>query len=386
MDKTKNLYVIVLTLSILSAAFGLVGFIAFFIAQVVANSPNQPVPFSIIAGGNKQIDYPGDSCANIELNNFSPNIPTVAYLTTDISIVTTKKLKHILVDHSLQVGYDPNQLTYYGVPVSQDDKVNLYIRASSINPDIQSANVFVYEVKGFDQFLHHTNTNTNPIFTSSLVPLCLQLASGCTINWIVRSEGWLYFVFETTPSPSTLVVNLEATVSNYDPGSIYDMCTLNTRSPRCFLEVPTQIGRTETTINGRTGYYKTVEYLPFSITYTTANLTSSPASSQSLSLSVDLSSECTYNYLSFIPISMALFIILFLASTACSVLVIVYKCHSIYGSRGTSGNTRTAAANLQLETTTHQNPSVRSEPLPPTYKDIARKHAEDQLPSYTSCS
>ena len=371
--------------------------VLFVILQVTVNSRNTPVPFSVIVGGDKRINYQGDSCHNIELNSFTPNIPTVAYLTSASSIVITKSLEQVLVNHSLQVGYDPNQLTYYGVPVSKDDEVNLYVRASSISPEIQSATVLVYDVEGFRQFLNYTTTNAAPISTYSLGMGCLQTVSGCTVSSVVRLEGWLYFVFVTTPTPSNLIVTLEATVRDYDIDltEINAECTLYGSSSRCFLEVPNQVIYNNDNNNN-------VHFLPFTITYETSPLISNTSpSSQSLNVSVDLSWTCSLTYLNNFIITFSLFSGVFVIAVGSLVFIIFTKCAkknyfsfslpSINCPKRTRNNTyRTASTTLHLETITETSDAqipkscVRFESLPPAYDKVVKADIgpEDELPYY----
>ena len=373
----------------------------FVVLQVTVNPRNHPVPFSVIVGGDRRINYPGDSCHNIELNTFTPNVPTVAYLTTVSSIVITKSLEQILANHSLQVGYDPNQLTYYGVPVSAaGDEVNLYIRASNDTPNIQSVTLSVYDMEGFR--LLFTTTNADPIYSYNLDMSCLQSVSGCMINSVAELGGWLYFVFESTPTPSTLVVTLEATVRKYDLDLTETMgeCTLHASSSSCFLKVPTRvIYRNDD--NG-------VDYLPFTITYETSLLMSYAASSaQSLNTSVELSWSCSrtdlYSYTIIFSIASGVFVIavgfvFFLFFSKCckdndfSFTCPSIRCPTYRRTRIRRLSFRTASTNIQLESSA-QVPSdtdvlksyVRSESLPPAYDKLARAEMEpedDELPYY----
>ena len=369
--------------------------VIFVVLQITVNPRNHPLPFSIIAGGDKRINYPGDPCYNIELNSFTPSIPIVASLTTATSIVITKSLEQVLFNHSLQVGLDPNQLTYYGVPVSTADDVNLHVRASSISPDIQSVTVLVYDVVDFSQFLEYA-TNANTAYAHSLNKDCLYSVSGCTVNSIARLEGWKYFVFETTPSPSTLVVTLEATVRKYDLdlSVINDECTLFGKSSNCFLDVPTRVIYNDDD--------KDVDYLPFTITYETSPLISNSApSSQSLNVSVDLSWTCSrtdlYSYIIVFSVCSGILLIaigfmVFIIVTKCSKSGFSFSLPSINCPRRRTRSTdQNVPTNMQLETITqtrseteNQKSYVRTESLPPAYDKLAKTDVkpEDELPYY----
>ena len=165
---------------------------------------------------------------------------------------------------------------------------------------------------------------------------CLRSTSGCTISSVANLEGWFYFVFETTPTPSTLVVTLEATVRDYS--LLYnEKCKLYGRLTRCFLTVPTIRVKTGT-ISDRDGERDNYEtkYLPFSIIYDTfpnSNITSpisnAPPPSQSLNISVDLSSACSRTNLYSYIIVISLFSALLLTSTGLTVCLYInnlYKC------------------------------------------------------------
>ena len=372
--------------------------IIFVVLQITVNPRNHPVPFSIITGGERRINYPGDPCRDIELNSFTPSIPIVASLTTTTRIAVTKSLEQVLLNHSLQVGLDPNQLTYYGVPVSTDDEVNLYVRASSISPVIQSVTVLVYDVVDFSQFLEYA-TNANTVYAYSLNRNCLYNVSGCTVNSIARLEGWKYFVFETTPSSSTLVVTLEATVRKYDLASSVNVerCILDESSSNCFLSTPRRI---TTRSNGNGGTTKVINYLPFTITYEISPLISNSApSSQSLNVSVDLSWTCSrtdlYSYIIvFSTISGMLLIaigfIVFIICFKCAKSGFSFSLPSVNCPRRRSTD-QNVSTNVHLETITqtrgeteNQNSYVRTESLPPAYDKLANTDVkpEDELPYY----
>ena len=59
----------------------------------------------------------------------------------------------------------------------------------------------------------------------------------------VKLRSYTYVVFESTPTPVTLDVSLEATVRDYDLDlvEISSQCFLSESSPRCHLEVPTYV-------------------------------------------------------------------------------------------------------------------------------------------------
>ena len=371
--------------------------IIFVVLQITVNPRNHPVPFSIITGGERRINYPGDPCRDIELNSFTPSIPIVASLTTTTRIAVTKSLEQVLFNHSLQVGLDPNQLTYYGVPVSTADEVNLYVRASSISPVTQSVTVLVYDVVDFSQFLEYA-TNANTVYTHSLNRNCLYNVSGCTVNSIARLEGWKYFVFETTPSPSTIVVTLEATVRKYDLGVTVNVerCILDESSSNCFLSTPKRI----ITHAAGMGSGTAVIYLPFTITYeTTPLITNSAPSSQSLNVSVDLSWTCSRTDLYGYIIVISLFSGILLIAIGFIVFMICFKCAksgfsfslpSVNCPRRRSSD-QNVSTNVQLETITqtrseteNQKSYVRTESLPPVYDKLAKTDVkpEDELPYY----
>ena len=354
--------------------------------QLTVNPHNLQVPFSIIAGGEVKIDYPEDPCRNIELNSFTPSIPIVAVLTRASSKLVGKRIEQVLFNHSLQVGFDPNQLTYYGVPVSTDDHINLYFRASSISPDIQSVTVLVYDVVGFSQFLEYA-TNANPVYTYSLNRNCLFSVSGCTVNSIALLEGWMYFVFETTPSPSTLVVTLEATVREYDlSNNVYiDSCRLYGNSSSCFLEVPTREVKEEVSY-GRdsTGTRTKTVYLPFTITYEASPLISNSTPSQSLNVSADLSWTCSRNDLNIYIIALAVGSGVLLIAIGFIVFVIFVGCFERVKSyvrkiRGKSDQNQNGSTKVELEAVMqsrsgaeNQKPQVNTEFLPPAYDKLAK--------------
>ena len=340
-----------------SVGFGLVTFLivaAVVGLQLIVNPRNDPVPFSIIPGGDIQIDYPGDPCRDIELNSFTPSIPIVASLTTGSSTIAVTKresLEQVLFNHSLQVGLDPNQLTYYGVPVSTADDVKLHVRASSISPDIQSVTVLVYDVVDFSQFLEYATNAT--VYAYSLNKDCLYNVSGCTVNSKAQLEGWKYFVFETTPSPSTLVVTLEATVRKYDLASslINDECTLFGKSLSCFLDVPIVVIYNDDD--------KDVDYFPFTITYETTPLVSNSApSSQSLNVSVDLSWTCSRSDLYSYFIVLAVASVVLLIDIGFIVVLIFVGCvkSRVRKIRGESDHNQKGSTDVQLKTSRFSTP------------------------------
>ena len=124
--KCIHIAILVLSAILLLQLFLIVLFVTL---QVVINPRNHPQEFSVIAGGEKRIGHIGEACHNIELNTFTPNIRTIAYLSRS-SVVFTQNLEQILVNNTLEVGYNSSQLTYYGIPVTTDDEVNLNILSS----------------------------------------------------------------------------------------------------------------------------------------------------------------------------------------------------------------------------------------------------------------
>ncbi|KAI6659843.1 hypothetical protein LOD99_10597 [Oopsacas minuta] len=278
--------------------------VLFVILQVIVNPRNHPDNFSVIPGGDKRISYPGEICYHIEVNSFTPNTITSAYLTKVDSIVITKNLEEILTNHTLEVGYAPDQLTYYGVPVSEGDEIILYVRSANISIDSLSITISVYDTTGFSKLSNDiTSNNINVLNSYELDSNCLLSVSGCMVSSSVISDDWLYFVFESTPTPSTLIVTLKATVRKYDLdlSEILEQCTLSELSTRCFLPVPTETPPYYSENNA-------VKYVSFTITYETEYLLSnSTPSSQSLNVSVDLSWSCSrtdlYSYIIIASIS-----------------------------------------------------------------------------------
>ena len=283
----RGLFAVGMTLIVLS----LILVVVFAVVYVSIKTPKTTSYSSAITGGDLQSHYTWE-CNYIEINSFTPDIRIVAYLQkSDLaSRRETNSTQRILESHSLQVGHDSSQLTYYGVPVFAGDKVNLFIRTSMISPLVQSVNVSVYDTEGFGQLIYNTSTNANSLYNYTLGMNCLQSMSGCNITSVVISNGWLYFVFMTTPTRSTLVVTIEATVHKYDTpqSKVTDMCTLYGISSKCSLQVPTWV--VEQNGNSRVIYY------PFIITYKaySLNISNVTPSSQSLNTSVDLSTTCIH--------------------------------------------------------------------------------------------
>ena len=281
--KCIHISILVLSAILLLQLFLIVLFVTL---QVVINPRNHPQEFSVIAGGEKRIGHIGEACHNIELNTFTPNIRTIAYLSRS-SVVFTQNLEQILVNNTLEVGYNSSQLTYYGIPVTTDDEVNLNILSSNRNLNSLSVAVSVYEAEGFSQFLDYISQNSDPLSRYNL-DNCL-LSTGCVLNLEAELDGWMYVVFESTPTPVTLDVSLEATVRDYDLDlvEISSQCFLSESSPRCHLEVPTYVYYDD---DGGTN----TEFLPFAILYQTESLLSNaPPPSQALNVSVDLTWTCS---------------------------------------------------------------------------------------------
>ena len=259
--------------------------VLFIILQVVVNPRNYPQEFSIIPGGNRRISHFGDVCHNIELNTFTPDIRTTVYLSR-INVVSTEiKKEEIFVNNILEVGYSSSQLTYCGIPVEGSDEVSLNISSSNRSLNSLSVVVTVYEVEGINEFLDSISQNTDPLSRYDL-DSCL-LTTGCVLNLEAEFDGWLYVIFESTPTPTTLNISMEATVHKYN---LYFLdtsseCTLFRSSTLCHIEVPTDV------------YYDDgvhIDYLPFALIYQAESLLSdTPTPSQGLNVSVDLTWTCS---------------------------------------------------------------------------------------------
>ena len=139
----RGLFAVGMTLIVLS----LILVVVFAVVYVSIKTPKTTSYSSAITGGDLQSHYTWE-CNYIEINSFTPDIRIVAYLQkSDLaSRRKTNSIQRILESHSLQVGHDSSQLTYYGVPVFAGDKVNLFIRTSMISPLVQSVNVSVNKV------------------------------------------------------------------------------------------------------------------------------------------------------------------------------------------------------------------------------------------------
>ena len=372
--------------------------VLFVTLQVVINPRNHPQEFSVITGGERRISHLGEWCHNIEVNTFTPNVRTIVYLSRS-STVLTRNLEQIFVDNILEVGYNSSQLTYYGIPVMSDDEVNLNISSSNTSLNSLSVTVSVYEVEGFSQFLDYTSQNTEPLSRYNL-DSCL-LTTGCVIRLEAELVGWLYVVFESTPTPSTLTVSLEATVRDYelDVIEIMSQCTLSETSPRCHLEVPSYV---EYDSNDGSD----IIYLPFAIFYQAASLLSTPPPSQALNVSVDLTWTCSRTDLySYIIISSVLAV----TSIVSLIILICLLCRAIHGNSDCDCSCNFTLPNVNCCRNTHPRrnhyrtsgagvtnvtleeiplPSIvkksyeRSESLPPSYdKAIETTGLEDE-PAY----
>ena len=288
----KDFHITILVFSV-ALLIQLILIVVFAILQVSIDPRDHPQEFSIITGGDKQIRHLGEICDNIELDSFTPNIRTTAYIyrsRSRDSMTSNKNLERIFMNNILEVGYSSSQLTYYGVPVSRNDEIKFNISSSNRSPNSLSVVISVYEVEGFSQLLEYLSQNVNPRSHYNLHS-CL-LTTGCVVNLEAEFDGWLYVVFDSTPTPSTLNVSLEATVREYDIDliDITSKCVLSEISPRCNLEVPTRV------YDDFFDDEIDVSDLPFFIIYNTASLFNSPPPSQSLNVSVDLTSTCTRTY------------------------------------------------------------------------------------------
>ncbi|KAI6659844.1 hypothetical protein LOD99_10598 [Oopsacas minuta] len=340
--------------------------------EIIVNPPNHPDNFSVIPGGVKRISYPGENCRHIKVNSFTPNTITSAYLTKVDSIVITKNLEEILTNHTLEVGYAPDQLTYYGVPVSEGDEIILYVRSANISIDSLSITISVYDTTGFSKLSNDiTSNNINVLNSYELDSNCLLSVSGCMVSSSVISDDWLYFVFESTPTPSTLVVTLKATVRKYDLdlSEILEQCTLSELSTRCLL------------IHSES---KNMTDLPFTITYVTEYLLSnSIPSSQSLNVSVDLSWSCfridIYDYI----IVSSAFGSTLLCSLCYLILLIRIKISNEHGSytvKNPRNCDQTLRTSFQLENSSRVEIAfggeldvasyITREDVPPSYQEI----------------
>ena len=276
--------------------------IVFVSLQLTMDPQELPQEFSIITGGERQIRHSEEVCDSVELNTLTPNIRTTAYihLSRSSTVVSNENLEQIFVNNILKVGYDSNQLTYYGIPVARNDELRLNLSSSDNTLDSLSVTISVYEVEGFSQLLEYISQNADPLSRYDLHS-CL-LGSGCVVNLEAEFTGWLYLVFDSTPTPSALIVSLEAVVREYDLDSIdiASECTLSEITPSCHLVVPTHVYDED-------GIKTDANDFPFSIIYRTASLLSNPPPSQALNVSVDLTSTCvrTYSfaYIVLIPIS-----------------------------------------------------------------------------------
>ena len=105
----------------------------------------------------------------------------------------TNNLEQIFVNNILEVGYNSSQLTYYGIPVMENDEVNLNISSSNRSLNALSVTVSVYEAEEFSQFLYYTSQNTDPLSRYNL-DSCL-LTTGCVVQLEAELDGWLHVVW-----------------------------------------------------------------------------------------------------------------------------------------------------------------------------------------------
>ena len=381
--------ILIISVALLLQIFLIVLFITL---QVVINPRNYPQEFSVIAGGERRISHLGEACHSIELNTLTPNIRTTAYLSRS-SVVLTNNLEQIFVNNILEVGYNSSQLTYYGIPVMENDEVNLNISSSNRSLNALSVTVSVYEVEGFSQFLDYTSQNTDPLSRYNL-DSCL-LTTGCVVQLEAELDGWLYVVFESTPTPSTLEVSLEATVRDYDLDliEIVSKCTLFESSPRCHLEVPTYYDYS----NDDGG---NIQYLPFAIFYQAASLLSdTPTPSQALNVSVDLTWTCSrtdlYSYVivsSLLAVTSIISVILLIcvvwrAKPSCDcdcnfTIPSVNCCRNTNPRRNHYRTTVAGVTNVTLEEVPSpsilKNSNDRSESLPPSYEKAIKTATEPE--------
>ena len=363
----------------------------FIILQVVINPRNHAVPFSIIFGSDKIINHPGDPCSAIEIANFDPahNITVIFTTISPGSIDFEKSVEQVLVNATLEVGRNSGQLSYYGVPVvARGDEVSLSVRAIDQASAPQSVDISVYDLDGFSQL--NANSATNPKFIYNLDRSCLLSATGCVASPTVESEGWFYFVFESEPTPSSLLVSLNSTVRKYDVdvSIIRGGCTLDDEtSSFCHIETPKIVSRSSNRGSSST------TYLPFSLTYESNNILpyqNPPV--QSLNVSTDLAWTCLRTDLWTYVIVAGVFGCCFASVT----IFILFACFSILRSKSLFSklNRRnhtnlTASTNLNIIRRPNATPEkekspeyVRAESLPPNYEDLKGK-ADDEAPYYS---
>ena len=288
----KDVHTAILVFSI-ALPLQLILIVVFATLQAVIDLRDQPQEFSIIPGGDIQNRHLGEVCDNIELNISTPNVITNAYIYRSRnrdSVTATTKLEQIFLNNILEVGYNSGQLTYYGIPVARNDEMRLNISSSNGSLNSLSVTISVYEVEGFSQLLDYISQDVDPLSRYNLHS-CL-LDTGCVVDLEAEFDGWLYVIFDSTPTPTTLDVSLEATLREYDIDSVEigSKCILSELSPRCNLEVPTHV------YDDLYGYETDVTDLPFFIVYHTAPLSYSPLPSQSINVSVVLTSTCTRSY------------------------------------------------------------------------------------------
>ena len=369
----------------------------FIILQVVINPRNHAIPFSIVFGSDKRINYPGNPCDSIEIVNFDPTHNITVILTTSSSINLVKTVEPILVNNTLEVGNNPDLLSYYGVPVvAIGDEVSLYVRALDRASAPQSVGISVYDLNGFTQI--NASSLANPQNVYNFDKGCLLSPTGCVASPAVESEGWFYFIFESDPTPSKLLVSLDSTIRDYDVDVSITRggCTLDDETINiCYIDTPKM---RYTTRNQDNTDSTSIDYLPFSITYESNNaLPYQNPPAQSLTVSTDLSWTCLRSDLWNYVIVAVVFGVIFLAVTVFIIIVCYYRLRETsvklpsFTFNRRNRTFRPAATNLNTPRLPVVNQEkelcefVRTESLPPAYdklEDGTGTH-EDEAPYYT---
>ena len=337
--------------------------IVFLALQFSATPENIPIPFSIPFGSDMRIDYQDSPCSSIEIDTVDPVYEFTVYLTIEDEVQARESVEQVLVNATFGVGRNSGQLSYYGVPVvARGDEVSLSVRAIDQASAPQSVDISVYDLDGFSQL--NANSATNPKFIYNLDRSCLLSATGCVASPTVESEGWVYFVFESEPTPSSLLVSLSATVRKYDLDQSVSrgQCTLNSYSKQCRLLTPKETYRVK--------YQPVTDYIPFSLTY--KPLTRLPASTlplQAINTSTELTWTCIRADTWSNTVVLSIFSVLFGFMSILGVVVIVSFCCDRYIPQSTrtsclkSHCTKSASSKREMQPPEYSN----VESLPPSY-------------------